>query len=71
MYKMKALTRTRAIGGSLVVTIPREIIREESIEVGELIGIEIEKLKRSGFGMFKGVGKFSRKDRKEMWRERV
>lgn len=68
---MKILTRTRAIGGSLVVTVPKEVIREKSIRVGELVEIEIEKLRESGFGLFKGIGRFSRKERKGMWRERI
>ena len=68
---MKTLTRTRAIGGSLVVTIPKEIIREKSIQAGELVEIGIEKVKKSGFGIFKGIGRFTEKERKKMWRERI
>lgn len=68
---MKSLTRTRAIGGSLVVTIPREVVKEESIQEGELVEIEIGKVKKSGFGMFRGIGKFTEKEREEMWKERV
>lgn len=68
---MKTLTRTRAIGGSLIVTIPKAIVREESIQEGELVEIEVEKVRKSGFGMFRGIGRFTEKERKEMWRERV
>ena len=68
---MKTLTRARVIGGSLVVTIPREVVKEESIQEGELVEIEVGKVKKSGFGMFRGIGKFTEKERKEMWRERV
>jgi len=59
---MKTLTRTRAIGGSLVVTIPKEIIREESIQAGELVEIELEKVRKSGFGLLKGMRSFTEKD---------
>lgn len=59
---MKALTRTRAIGGSLVVTIPKEIAKEESIQEGELIEIEVEKVKKSGFGLLKGMRPFTEED---------
>lgn len=59
---METLTRTRAIGGSLVVTIPKEIVKEESIGEGELVKIKVEKVKKSGFGLFKGIGKFTQKD---------
>jgi len=60
---MKSLTRTRAVGGSLIVTIPREIIKEQSIQEGELVEIEIEKVKKDFFGAFKGIGPFTEKDR--------
>ena len=68
---MKSLTRTRAIGGSLVVTIPKEIVKEIFIQEGELVEIDIDKVEKNGFGMFKGIGKFSEKERKDMWRERT
>lgn len=60
---MKILTRTRAIGGSLMVTIPNEIVKEESLQEGELVEIDLEKIKKSGFGMYKGkLGRFTQKD---------
>ena len=62
---METLTRTRAIGGSLVVTIPKEIVDEVSLKEGELIKINVEKVKVNGFGVLKGVGEFTRKDRME------
>jgi len=62
---MKSLTRTRAIGGSLMVTIPKEIVREKSIQEGELVEIDIEKPKRDFFGVLKGIGSFKEKDRME------
>jgi antitoxin component of MazEF toxin-antitoxin module len=68
---MKTLTKTRAIGGSLVVTIPIEIVKEENIKEGELVEIEIEKIKKSGFGILKEIERFTEKERKEMWRERI
>lgn len=68
---MKSLTRIRTIGGSLVVTIPKEIVKEKSLSEGELVELEVEKVKKSGFGLLKGVGKFREKERREMWRERI
>lgn len=59
---MKALTRTRAIGGSLIVTIPKEIVKEESLKENELVEIEVEKIKKDGFGLFKGIGRFTKED---------
>jgi len=60
---MQSLTRTRSIGGSLVVTVPKEIVREESLREGELVRIEVEKVKRDFFGSLKGVGPFTEDDR--------
>jgi len=60
---MEVLTRTRKIGGSLLVTIPKDIVREENIREGELIKVDIEKVKKSGFGLFKGIGPFTREDK--------
>lgn len=59
---METLTRTRAVGGSLVVTIPKEIVEEESIKEGELVKINVEKVKKSGFGLFKGIDSFTKED---------
>jgi len=60
---MGVLTKTRAIGGSLVVTIPKELIKLKSINEGEIIEIEVKKHKIDGFGMFKGMKPFSKEDR--------
>jgi len=68
---MEALSRTRSIGGSLIVTIPKEVVREESLKKDELVKLEIKKIKKSGFGLLKGIGKFTNKDREEVWGERV
>lgn len=62
---MEALTKTRAVGGSLVVTIPIEIVREENLGENEVVEIQVKKRKKSYFGIFKGIGKFSEKDRME------
>ena len=62
---METLTRIRAVGGSLIVTIPKEIVREMSVKEGELVKVNLEKVKIDGFGLLKGIGKFTRKDRME------
>ncbi|MGD9276464.1 MAG: hypothetical protein PVJ67_04805 [Candidatus Pacearchaeota archaeon] len=68
---MKTVSRTRKIGGSLVVTIPKEIVKEKCLGEGELVTFDVNKVKFDGFGALKGIGKFTRKEREEMWRERV
>ncbi len=62
---MVAITRIRALGGSLAVTIPIEIVRENNLKEDEVIEIEIKKHKKDYFGAIKGLKKFSEKDRIE------
>ena len=59
---MKTIARTRKIGGSLVVTLPKEIVKEEAINEGELVEIEVEKAKKSGFGILRGMRSFTKED---------
>jgi len=60
---MKNITRTRAIGGSLVLTIPADIVKEQMIRENELVEIEVRKLKKDFFGMLKGIGPFKEEDK--------
>ena len=60
---MTAITRVRALGGSLAVTIPIEIVREKNLREDEVVEIEIKKHKKDYFGALKGIGKFTREDR--------
>ncbi len=57
-----ALARVRKVGGSLVVTIPREVAEEEGVKEGEFVNIEVRKAKKSFFGTARGVGPFTAKD---------
>ena len=59
---MAATTRIRAIGGSLAVTIPIELVREKNLQEDELVEIEIKKQRKDYFGALKGIGKFNRKE---------
>jgi len=60
---MKALAKTRTIGGSLAVTIPIELVKTEMLQEGQIVEIEITKRKRNSFGALKGIGKFTEEDR--------
>ncbi len=59
---MKSVSVARKVGGSIVVTIPKDIVREENIREGETVLLDIEKAKKSGFGMFKGMRSFTKED---------
>ncbi|MFH1325590.1 MAG: AbrB/MazE/SpoVT family DNA-binding domain-containing protein [archaeon] len=60
---MEILAKTRKIGGSLVVTIPKEVIKEQEIHEDELVEIEVKKRKRDFFGALRGIGEFKKEDR--------
>ena len=60
-----AITRIRALGGSLAVTLPRELVKEKGLKEDEVVEIEVKKQKRDYFGALKGTGSFKRKDRME------
>ena len=59
---MKTITRTRVLGGSIIVTIPSNIIKEERIAEDELVEIDIKKMKKDFFGALRGIGSFKIED---------
>ena len=59
----KALARTRKVGGSLMVTIPKEVVEQEDIRVGEIVEVEVRKARRNFFGTTPGIGPFKKGDR--------
>ena len=63
MEEIISLVKTRKIGGSLVVTIPIEIIKDENIEEGEVVEIKVKKRKIDYFGALRGIGSFKKEDR--------
>lgn len=58
-----AYVKTRKVGGSIVVTIPKEVVEVARINEEETIRIEIEKLRTNYFGALKGIGKFNHEER--------
>lgn len=59
---METVAHTRRIGGSLVITLPKEVVRAEGLQEDEIIKIEVKKIKRDYFGALKGIGKFTKED---------
>ena len=60
--KMETISKVKAIGGSLMVRIPKDLVVLESIREGELVKIKIKKIKKSGFGLLKGMRSFKEED---------
>lgn len=62
MEEQSALARTRRIGGSLIVTIPAEIVRTQQLNENQLVEIKVKKRQIDGFGALKGIGSYNRKE---------
>ena len=60
---MIGIAKTRRIGGSIVVTIPIEVVKIEDINEDEWIEVEVKKHKKDYFGALKEIGKFTKEDR--------
>ena len=59
---MSFMSKAISVGGSLMVTIPKQLVEMLNLHPNEPIEIEVKKIKKSGFGMFRGVGKFTKGD---------
>jgi bifunctional DNA-binding transcriptional regulator/antitoxin component of YhaV-PrlF toxin-antitoxin module len=57
-----SLVKTRRVGGSFVVTLPKELVEEERIREGEIVEITVRKVKKEGFGVFRGMQPFTPED---------
>lgn len=66
---MAAITRIRALGGSLAVTIPVELVREKGLHANQEVEIEIKKVKKDYFGALKGIGPYNREEERDEDRE--
>ena len=59
---MNFMSKAISVGGSLMVTIPRQLVEMLNLHPNEPIEIEVKKIKKSGFGVFRGIGKFTKED---------
>jgi antitoxin component of MazEF toxin-antitoxin module len=60
---VRVLARTRKVGGSIIVSIPKQAIEQEGIrEEGELIELEVRKARKDWFAATKEVGHFTKED---------
>ena len=46
----ETIQRTKKIGGSLMVRIPKDIVELESIHEGEAVQLQIKKIRKDWFG---------------------
>ncbi len=59
---VRCLTKTRKVGGSLVVTLPKELVEAQNIKENQCVEISVKKCRKNGFGMFKDISPFTAKD---------
>ena len=56
------LTKTRKVGGSIVVTLPKQLVQTQKIKENEFVEITVKKCRKDGFGIFKGMSPFTVED---------
>ena len=56
------LTKTRKVGGSIVVTLPKELVKTQNIRENQYVEITVKKCRKDGFGIFKGMAPFTVED---------
>lgn len=64
---MEGITKLRKVGGSIIATIPKNVIEVEGLMPGQIVVIKVEKVKKSFLGAAKGIGSFTKED--ERWME--
>ncbi len=62
MSNTTALVKTRRVGGSLVITLPKEVTESQGIREGEIVEITVKKLRVDGFGALRRIGPFTADD---------
>ncbi len=58
----KALVKTRKVGGSIMVRIPKELVEQEDIQEGELLELEVRKAGKDWFGALPRLKPFRREE---------
>lgn len=58
----KALVKTRKIGGSIMVRIPKELVEQQDIQEGELLELEVRKAEGDWFGAIPKLKPFTREE---------
>jgi antitoxin component of MazEF toxin-antitoxin module len=50
------------VGGSIVVTLPSELVKTQKIKENEFVELTIKKCRKSGFGALKKLSSFTVED---------
>ncbi len=60
---MYVIAKTKKVGGSLAVFLPKDAVKELNIGPDEELGIEVKKHRKSYFGAMPNLPEFTEKDR--------
>jgi bifunctional DNA-binding transcriptional regulator/antitoxin component of YhaV-PrlF toxin-antitoxin module len=52
---MSFISKAVSVGGSIMVTVPKQVAELLNLHPNEPVEVEVKKVKKSGFGMFKGT----------------
>ena len=63
---MESITKLRKVGGSIVATVPKKLIDLEGLMPGQTVTIQVKKIRKSGLGAMKGIGSFTKEDKRWM-----
>ena len=58
----KTVVKTRKVGGSIVVRIPKDVVEQEDIREGEPVELQVRKVRKDWFGAFPQLKPFSREE---------
>jgi antitoxin component of MazEF toxin-antitoxin module len=58
----RTVVKTRKIGGSIMVRIPKDVAEKEGITEGEFVEIDVKRAKGNWFGAFPKLKKFTREE---------
>jgi antitoxin component of MazEF toxin-antitoxin module len=59
---LMSVVKTRKVGGSLVITLPKKLVESKKIKEGEILERTIKKVRKDGFGIFRGMKPFTAAD---------
>ncbi len=58
----RCLAKTRKVGGSIVITLPKELVQTQKIRENEFVEVTVKKCRKNGFGVLKGMAPFTVED---------
>jgi antitoxin component of MazEF toxin-antitoxin module len=58
----RAIVRAERLGDSIILRLPAEVVEKEIIHEGDMVEVEVRKVKQSRFGSMPDIGPMTRED---------